>query len=159
MPRSGKIKKKLTEPDLVYKSRMVSKLINKIMWSGKKSVAQKIVYDAFSFIKEKEKKDPLDVFNNALKNVNPKIEVKARRVGGASYQVPMEVKGNRRDSLSIRWIVDAARSKDNKEYKTMVEKLAVEIIAASKNEGEAIKKKELVHKMAESNKAFAFFKW
>ena len=104
-------------------------------------------------------KDPLDVFNNALKNVNPKIEVKARRVGGASYQVPMEVKGNRRDSLSIRWIVDAARSKDNKEYKTMVEKLAVEIIAASKNEGEAIKKKELVHKMAESNKAFAFFKW
>ena len=159
MPRSKKVKKKLPAPDLVYKNRVITKLINKIMWSGRKSLAQKIVYGAFDKIKEQEGKDPLNVFNEALKNVSPRIEVKARRVGGASYQIPIEVKGNRRDTLAIRWLVEATRARSNKETRTMIDKLAAEIIAASKNQGEAIRKKENVRKMADSNRAFAHFRW
>lgn len=159
MSRSGKIKKKLSEPDILYKNRMVTKLINKVMWEGKKSLAEKIVYSAFESIKEKEKQDPLQVFNEAIKNVSPKVEVKARRIGGASYQVPMEVKGHRRDSLAVRWIVETARSKQNKDYKSIVAKLAAEIIDASKGQGEAVKKRETSAKMAEANRAFAHFKW
>lgn len=122
-------------------------------------MAEKIVYGAFDLMKEKEKKDPLEIFNTAVRNVSPKLEVKARRVGGASYQVPMEVKGIRRDSLAIRWIVEAARARENKEYKTMIEKLSAELLSSAKGEGEAVRKKELMHKMAESNRAFAHFKW
>ena len=138
---------------------MVTKLINKVMRAGRKPLAQKIVYSAFDIIKEKDGLDPLNTFTEALKNVSPKVEVKARRVGGDSYQVPMEVRGARKDSLAIRWLVDAARSKSNKEYKTMIEKLAAEIVAASKGEGDAVRKKEIMHKMADANKAFSHFRW
>jgi len=157
--RSGKITKKTPDPDMIYKNRMVTRLIHKIMLSGKQSVAEKVVYGSFDVIKSQTKEDPIEVFNRALQNVSPKIEVKARRVGGASYQVPVEVKGMRKDALAIRWLVDSARSLPNKEYKTMSHKLATEIMAAAKGEGEAIKKKETVHKMAEANRAFAHFKW
>ena len=159
MARSGKIKKKLPEPDIIYKNRMVTKLINKVMWAGRKSLAQKIVYSAFDLIKEKEGLDPLNTFDEALKNITPKVEVKARRVGGASYQVPTEVRGARKDSLAIRWLVDAARSKSNKEHRTMIKKLASEIVSASKGEGEAIRKKETMRKMADANKVFSHFRW
>jgi len=159
MPRSKKIRKKLSEPDLVYKNRMVTKLINKVMLSGRKPLAEKIVYRAFKQIEEKEKSDSLATFNEALKNVMPKMEVKSRRVGGASYQIPVEVRGVRKDSLAIRWLVDAARARPNKEFKTMEDKLAAEILAASRGEGEAVKKRENTHRMAEANKAFAHFRW
>lgn len=129
------------------------------MLSGQKSVAEKIVYNAFDLIKEQKKQEPLDVFNEAIKNVSPKVEVKSRRVGGASYQVPIEVKSYRRDSLAIRWLVDAARARANKEFSSMSGKLTAEIIAAAENQGEAVKKKENVMKMAEANRAFAHFKW
>ncbi len=159
MPRSGKIKKKLPNPDVIYKNRMVTKLIHKVMLSGRKSVAEKIVYDAFDKIKEQEKQEPLNVYNEALKNLYPKVEVRARRVGGASYQVPVEVRGVRKEALAVRWLVDAARARSNKDFGTMMEKLAAEIIDSAKNQGEAIKKKDVMHKMAEANKAFAHFKW
>jgi len=159
MPRSKKIKKKLPSQDIIYKNRLVTRLINKVMWSGRKSLAQKIVYGSFDKIKEKEGSDPLSVFNEALKNISPRVEVKARRMGGASYQVPVEVKSQRRDTLAVRWLVEAARSRSIKDSRTMIDKLASEIIAASKNQGEAVKKKENVRKMAEANRAFAHFRW
>jgi len=159
MPRIGKIKKRKVAPDPLYQSQLVARLINRMMRSGKKSVAQKQVYRAFDLIKKKIKKEPLEVFGQALENIKPSMEVRPRRVGGAAYQVPMPVKGDRRETLAIRWLIMAARSRPNKEYHFFSEKLAVEILDALKNEGSAVKKKEDIHRMAEANKAFAHFRW
>jgi small subunit ribosomal protein S7 len=151
-----KIKTRNTEPDPVYGDVLVEKLVNQVMKMGKKSVARRIVYDSFEIIKEKSKKDPVEVFNAAVNNVAPMLEVKPKRVGGATYQVPREVKGNRKTGLALRWILDAARSKKGK---AMKEKLAEELIAAAGNTGPAVKKKEDTHRMAEANRAFAHFSW
>ena len=149
--------KRNLEADRVYESDKVAKLINYVMESGKKATARAVVYRCFDTIKEKMKvENPVEVFENALKNTAPNVEVRSRRVGGANYQVTVEVRPERRQALSMKWIIDAARSKKGTE---MHKKLADEIIAASKNEGEAVKKRENVHKMAESNKAFAHFAW
>jgi len=148
----AKFKQKEIQPDSVYDSVMVSKFINQIMKKGKKTVAKKIVYKAFENIKKETKKEPLEVFEKALENVAPLLEVKSRRVGGATYQVPKEVKGNRRLSLGIRWIINAAKSKKGK---SMQERLTHELIQAFHNEGEAVRKKINTHKMAEANRAFA----
>jgi small subunit ribosomal protein S7 len=149
--------KHILKPEPVYENIKVSKLINYIMDSGKKSIARKIVYDCFDIIKEKTKvENPIEIFDLALKNTTPVMEVRSRRVGGANYQVPREVRPERQRSLSMKWIVLAARSKKGKK---MAERLADEIIGASKNEGEAVKKRENTHKMAEANKAFAHFAW
>ena len=156
MPRRGYIAKREVLPDPIYNSKIVTKLINNIMLDGKKTVAQKIVYDAFDIVKEKEGKDALEVFEAALENIMPVLEVKARRVGGATYQVPMEIRPERRQTLGLRWIVNYAR---NRHEKTMAEKLANEIIDAVNSTGGAFKKKEEMHRMAEANKAFAHYKW
>ncbi len=147
----------IRQPDLKYNSLEVSTLINYVMLSGKKTVAEAVVYDAFEEIKKILKTEtPLEVYKEALRNAGPLMEIRSRRVGGANYQVPREVRPERRMFLSLRWVIDAARSKSGK---TMAKRLADEIIAASKNEGEAIKKRDNVHKMAEANKAFAHFAW
>ena len=156
MPRKGYIAKREVLPDPLYNSKVVTKLINNIMLDGKKSVAQSIVYDAFEIIKEKEQKDPLEVFENALENIMPVLEVKARRVGGATYQVPLEIRPERRQTLGLRWLVTYARTRHEK---TMAEKLAGEIMDAVNGNGGAFKKKEDTHRMAEANKAFAHYKW
>ncbi len=143
-------------PDPVYNSEMVTRFINKLMYDGKKSVAAKIFYRALDLIKERTGEEPLKVFKTAVENAKPLVETKSRRVGGATYQVPVEVNPRRQLSLSMRWLVAAARARGEK---TMVERLAAELIAASKNEGAAIKKKEDVHRMAEANKAFAHYRW
>ena len=156
MPRKGYIAKREVLPDPLYNSKVVTKLVNNIMLDGKKSVAQAIVYGAFDIIKEKEQKDPLEVFEAALENVMPVLECKARRVGGATYQVPLEIKPERRQTLGLRWIVTYARKRHEK---TMAEKLAGEIIDAINGNGGAFKKKEDTHRMAEANKAFAHYKW
>ena len=156
MPRRGFIAKRDVLPDPIYNSKVVTKLINNIMLDGKKSVAQKIVYDAFDIIKEKEQKDPLEVFEAALENIMPVLEVKARRVGGATYQVPLEIRPERRQTLGLRWLVNYSRLRNEK---TMVDRLANEIIDASNGTGASVKKKEDTHKMAEANKAFAHYKW
>lgn len=156
MRRKLKAKPK-TQPDYLYDSEKVTKFVNYCMQEGKKVTARKVVYQALETIKEKTKNDnPLEVFETALKNTGPMMEVRSRRVGGANYQVPREVRPERRQFLSMKWIIDAAR---NKKGKPMHEKLAEEIIAAANNEGEAIKKRENMHKMAEANKAFAHFAW
>lgn len=161
MPRSGKIsKKKNTQPDPLYGSYQVMMLVNRIMKDGKKQVAYHQVYRAFDLIKEKTKTDdPLAIFRQALENIKPAVEVRSRRVGGAAYQVPTPVKGERRESLGIRWLILASRGRSNKEYHTFAEKLAAEIIDASQNIGGAIKKKEDTHRMADANRAFAHFRW
>ena len=156
MPRKGSVPKRDVLPDPVYHSKTVTKFINKVMLSGKKSVAERVVYDAFETIRAKTGKDPLEVFETALKNVMPVLEVRARRVGGANYQVPVEVRADRRLSLGIRWTVGYARKRGER---TMKEKLAGELMDAFNNTGAAIKKKEDTHKMAEANKAFAHFRW
>ena len=156
MPRKGYIAKREVLPDPIYNSKLVTKLINNIMLDGKKSIAGKIVYDAFDMIKEKEQTDPLEVFEKALNNIMPVLEVKARRVGGATYQVPLEIRPERRQTLGLRWLVSYAR---NRHEKTMAEKLAGEILDAIAGNGGAFKKKEDTHKMAEANKAFAHYKW
>ncbi len=148
------IRRRELEPDPIYNSALVTKLINYVMRKGKKSIARKIVYKAFEIIKEKTKKDPVEVFEKALKNAGPILEVRPKRIGGATYQVPMEVKPHRRIALALRWIIEAAKTKKGK---PMYQKLAEEIISAANNEGAAVKKKENVHKMAEANKAFAHF--
>lgn len=145
-------------PDPVYGNRLVARFINRVMQRGKKRVAEALVYKAFDIIREKGE-DPIKVFETAITNVGPKVEVRPRRVGGASYQVPMEVRGDRRVALALRWIVTFAKRRSNKEYKTSAEKLAVELLDAAKNLGEAIKKRDTVHRMAEANRAFAHFKW
>jgi small subunit ribosomal protein S7 len=156
MRRKVKTKRELY-PDFTYDSEKVTKFINYLMWQGKKNVARKIIHDSFELIADKTKnQNPLEVFETALKNTGPLMEVRSRRVGGANYQVPREVRPERRQFLSMKWIIDSAR---NKKGKPMAEKLAEEIIAASNNEGEAVKKRENTHKMAEANKAFAHFAW
>lgn len=158
MARAGRTIKKLAEPDPVYGNRLLGRFINRVMFSGKKSTAQTQVYKALEIIKEKGE-DPVKTFELAINTVGPKMEVKARRVGGASYQVPMEVRGDRRVSLAIRWIVTVARKRSNKEFKTFGDKLAAELLDASKGQGETIKKRDTIHRMAEANRAFAHFKW
>ena len=156
MPRRGYIAKREVLADPIYNSQVVTKLINNVMLDGKKTVAQKIVYDAFDIIKEKEGKDALETFEAALNNIMPVLEVKARRVGGATYQVPIEIRAERRQTLGLRWLVSYAR---NRHEKTMAEKLANEIIDAVNSTGGSFKKKEDMHRMAEANKAFAHYKW
>ena len=156
MPRRGNVPKREILPDPIYNSVLVTKLVNSIMLDGKKGVSQKVVYGAFDIIKEKTGKDPLEVFTTALENIMPSLEVKARRVGGATYQVPIEVRPERRQTLGLRWLTTYAR---NRSEKTMRERLAGEIMDACNNTGAAVKKREDTHKMAESNKAFAHFRW
>ncbi len=151
-----KIEKRQIEPDLIYNNILVAKFINKVMQRGKKSVARKIVYQAFDEIKNKTKKDPLEIFEKAIQNTSPLVEVKSKRVGGATYQIPREVRGDRKQALAIRWILDAAKSKKGK---PMREKLAQELMEAADNKGIAIKKKENTHRMAEANRAFAHFRF
>ncbi len=156
MPRKGYIAKREVLADPIYGSIVVTKLINNIMLDGKKGIAQKIVYDAFDIIKEKTGKDPLEVFTDALNNIMPVLEVKARRVGGATYQVPMEVRPERRQTLGLRWLTRYARERSEK---TMKERLANELMDALNGTGASVKKREDTHKMAESNKAFAHYRW
>ena len=156
MPRRGQIAKRDVLPDPVYNSKLVTRLINNIMLDGKKGVAQKIVYGAFDIIADKTGKDALEVFEQAMDNCMPELEVKARRVGGATYQVPIEVRPARRQTLGLRWLINYSRSRGER---TMCERLAGEIMDAANNTGSAVKKREDTHKMAESNKAFAHFRW
>ena len=156
MPRRGNVPKREILPDPVYHSVLVTKLVNQIMLDGKKGVAQKVVYSAFDIIKEKTGKDPMEAYTEALNNIMPSLEVKARRVGGATYQVPIEVRPVRRQTLGLRWLVGYARKRGEK---TMKERLAGEIMDAANNTGAAVKKREDTHKMAESNKAFAHFRY
>ncbi len=156
MPRKGDIPKREVLADPVYNSKVVTKLINQIMLDGKRSLAERIVYDAFDIIRKKTNKDPLEVFDEAMKNVMPVLEVKARRVGGANYQVPVEVRPERRQTLAIRWITQYSRQRAGR---TMAEKLANELMDAAQNTGGAVKKREDTHKMAEANKAFAHYRW
>ena len=156
VPRRGNVPKREVLPDPLYNSVLVTKLTNSIMLDGKKGVAQKVVYGAFDIIKEKTEKDPMEVYTQALENIMPSLEVKARRVGGATYQVPIEVRPERRQTLGLRWLTTYAR---NRGEKTMKERLAGEIMDAANNTGSAVKKREDTHKMAESNKAFAHYRW
>ena len=152
MSRKRKAPKKLAVIDPKYKSTIIPKLINSIMYDGKKTIAEKIIYDAIEKIKSKSKDEPLNVFNDAINNIRPTVEVRSRRVGGATYQVPVEVKSKRSQALALRWLVDASRKRKDK-------KMSDKIFDAYQNKGSAIKKKEDTHKMAESNKAFAHFRW
>ena len=156
MPRRGRISKRDVLPDPMYNSKLVTKLINNVMYDGKKGVAQKIVYDAFSAIEAKTGENALDAFQAALENVMPVLEVKARRVGGSTYQVPMEVRAERRQTLGLRWLVNYSR---NRGERTMAERLAAEILDAKNSMGGAFKKKEETHRMAEANKAFAHYRY
>ncbi len=156
MPRRNGVPKRDVLPDPIYHSKVVTKLVNQIMLDGKKGTAQKIVYDAFSIIKEKMSLEPLDVFDQAMANVKPQLEVKARRVGGSTYQVPLEIRAERQQTLAIRWIVMFSRKRGEK---TMDERLAAELMDAYNNTGAAVKRKEEMHRVAEANKAFAHFRW
>ena len=156
MPRRGNIARRDVLPDPLYNSKLVTRLINNIMLDGKKGVAQKIVYGAFDIVKEKTGKDPLEAFEQAMENIMPVLEIKARRVGGATYQVPMEVRPERRQTLGLRWLTNYSRARSEK---TMRERLAGEIMDACNNTGAAVKKREDTHKMAEANKAFSHFRW
>jgi small subunit ribosomal protein S7 len=156
--RHGKVVKRITKPDTIYNNVNVAKLINYIMHDGKKTVAQAQVYRAFDVLTAKGE-DPLKAFEKAIQTVGPKVEVKARRVGGANYQVPVEVRHDRKLSLALRWMIEAARKRSNKEFHTFSEKLAAEILAATQNEGEAVRKRDIALKQAEANKAFGHFRW
>ncbi len=156
MPRKGNVPKREVLPDPVYGSVVVAKLINSVMLDGKKGVAQKIVYDAFARVKEATGEEPLEVFEKAMNNIMPVLEVKARRVGGANYQVPIEVRAERRQTLGLRWLTKYTRARGEK---TMAERLAKELMDAANNTGASVKKKEDTHKMAEANKAFAHYRW
>lgn len=156
MPRKGPVPKRDVLPDPIYNSKVLTKLINQVMRDGKKGTAQSIVYEALEKAKEKLNAEPLDIFTKALNNVMPVLEVKARRVGGANYQVPIEVRPDRRQTLGIRWLVDAARKRSER---TMSERLAGELVDAYNSTGGAFKKKEDTHRMAEANKAFAHYRW
>ena len=156
MSRKSQAPKRYIHPDAKYDSVLLSKFVNSIMYDGKKTTAEKIIYSALDRIKEKTKEDPIKIFNDAINNVRPNLEVRSRRVGGATYQVPVEVKTKRSQALALRWLLDASRKRKNK---TMSEKLFSEIMDASQRKGSAIKKREDTHKMAESNKAFAHYRW
>src|SRR6476469_6344111 len=156
MPRKGPVTRRDVLPDPIYNSKLVTRLINRMMIDGKRGVAQSILYNAFNLVKERTGKEPMEVFEQAIKNIMPVLEVKARRVGGANYQVPIEVKPERRTTLGLRWLVNYSRLRCEK---TMEERLANEIIDASNNTGSSVKKREDTHKMAEANKAFAHYRW
>ena len=156
MPIRGNVPKREVLPDPIYNSVLVTKLVNSIMLDGKKGVAQKVVYDAFETIKEKTGKEPMEVFETAMENIMPSLEIKARRVGGATYQVPMEVRPARRQTLGLRWLTNYSRARSEK---NMADRLAGEIMDAANNTGSAVKKREDTHKMAEANKAFAHYRW
>ncbi|MFC6316378.1 MULTISPECIES: 30S ribosomal protein S7 [Lapidilactobacillus] len=156
MPRKGNVAKRDVLPDPIYNSKLVSRLINHLMLDGKRGTASTILYDAFDIIKEKTSKDPLEVFEEAMKNVMPVLEVKARRIGGSNYQVPIEVRPERRTTLGLRWIVSYARLRNEH---TMDERLANEIMDAANNTGASVKKREDTHKMADANRAFAHYRW
>ncbi|MER3475165.1 MAG: 30S ribosomal protein S7 [Armatimonadota bacterium] len=156
MPRKGPAPRRVIPPDPVYHDVLVQRFINRLMMCGKKSVAEKIFYKAMEIVGERTKRNPLEVFHQALKNVMPVLEVRPRRVGGATYQVPMEVRPERRVSLGIRWLVTSARKRGGR---TMIDKLAAELIDAANNQGAAVKKREDTHRMAEANKAFAHYRW
>ena len=156
MPRRGNIARRDVLPDPLYNSKLVTRLINNIMLDGKKGVAQRIVYDAFDIINEKTGREAIEVFNQAMENIMPLLETKARRVGGSNYQVPIEVRPDRRQTLGLRWLVTFTRKRSER---TMCERLAAEIMDAANNTGASVKKREDVHKMAEANKAFAHYRW
>lgn len=157
--RGQKAPKRVLSPDPIYSSRLVTRFINRVMLDGKKTVAQRLVYQALDEIEKKTGKNPLPTFETAIANVSPRMEVRPRRVGGASYQVPVEVRGDRREALAIRWIIQAATNRSSKEFHTFNQKLSAEILDASNNSGGAIKKKDDVLRLAESNKAFSHFRW
>lgn len=159
MARRGIARKRLIEVDPIYGNRLIAKLINRSMYDGKKSVAQREVYKALDLVAKKTSESPDVVFERAIENIKPEMEVRAKRVGGAAYQVPMQVRGDRKESLSIRWLVNSARARSNSEFHTYGEKLAQELIDASKNEGGAVRKRQEMEKQAEANKAFSHFKW
>ena len=156
MPRRGGVPKRDVLPDPIYNSKVITKLINQVMYDGKKGIAQRIVYDAFDIIKEKTGRDAMEVFNQAMENIMPMVETKARRVGGSNYQVPIEVRHERRQTLGLRWLVTFTRKRSER---TMKERLAAEIMDAANNNGASVKKREDTHKMAEANKAFAHYRW
>ena len=156
MPRRGFVPKREVLPDPVYGTTVITKLINQIMLDGKRGIAQTVCYDAFAMLAEKTGKDAMEVFNAGMQNILPSLEVKARRVGGATYQVPIEIRPERRQTLALRWLVDSSRKRGEK---TMAERLCGEIIDASNNTGAAVKRKEEMHRMAEANKAFAHYRW
>lgn len=156
MPRKGPVPRRDVMPDPVYGNKMVTRLINKVMLDGKRGVAQTIVYEAFDKIRERSGRDPMEVFEEAMRNVMPVLEVKARRVGGSNYQVPIEVRNERRITLGLRWLVNYSRLRGEK---TMVERLSNELLDAANNTGGSVKKKEDTHRMAEANKAFAHYRW
>lgn len=158
MARGGKIRKRVVQNDMIYNSRIVSRFINRVMRSGKKTVAEGVVYGALTLLTEMGK-DPMVVMEAAIRNVGPRMEVRPRRVGGAAYQVPVEVRGDRREALAIRWILLAADSRSNREYKSFSAKLAAELIDSANNIGAAIQKRDNTLKMADANKAFAHFRW
>lgn len=157
--RSKKALRRILAPDPIYGSRLVARFINKIIKDGKKTIAQNLVYSALERIKQDTKKEPIEVFEKAISNVCPKLEVRPRRVGGASYQVPVEVRGDRKEALAIRWIIEGAKSKSNKEFHSFDQKLAKELIDASEETGVAIKKRDDMQKVANANRAFAHFRW
>jgi len=157
MPRKGPARKRLVEVDPIHGSYLLAKLINRSMYAGKKSVSQREIYKALDIIAKKE--EPLKVFEKAIENIKPEMEVRAKRVGGAAYQVPMQVRGERKESLAIRWLVAAARARSNSEFHTYGEKIAQELIDASKGEGGAVRKRQEMERQAEANKAFSHFKW
>lgn len=157
--RSGKVTKRILPKDPIYHSNLVTRFINKLMTDGKKAIAQKLLYSALEQIRETSKGDPVLVFEKAIANIAPKMEVRPRRVGGASYQVPVEVRGDRKEALAIRWVIDAARGRSNKEYHTFDQKLAKELLDASSGEGAAVKKRDDMQKVAAANRAFAHFRW
>ena len=156
MPRKGKVPKRDVLPDPKYHSKLVTKFVNGVMWEGKKSVAEIILYDALKIMADKTHEDPLKLFERALENVKPVLEVRSRRVGGSTYQVPVEIRPERRQALAIRWLIQYARGRGEK---SMKEKLAAELLDAAANKGTAVKKKEDTHKMAEANKALAHYRW
>ena len=156
MPRKGPVPKRDVLPDPVYNNKLVTRFINKVMYDGKKGVAESIVYDAFEIVRSKMGQDPLEVFDQALKNVMPVLEVRARRIGGANYQVPVEVRPSRRMALAMRWLRESARKRSEK---SMGQRLAAEMLEAAENRGGAVKKRDEVHRMAEANKAFAHFRF
>ncbi len=156
MPRKGAVPKRDVLPDPIYNSKVFTKLVNQVMWDGKKSLAERICYDAFDIIEQKTSKDPMQVFEEAMKSITPIVEVRARRVGGANYQVPVEVRADRRQTLAIRWLVNYTRKRGEK---TMAQRLAGELMDAANGTGGSVKKREDTHKMAEANKAFAHYRW
>ncbi len=159
MPRKGAVKRRPIEKDPIYKRELVTKLINRSMISGKKSVARKHIYKAFEIIKKEKGLDPMVIFDQAIDNIKPRVEVRSRRVGGAAYQVPMPVRSSRQKSLAIRWLVQAARQRPNKQYHTYGEKLAAEIMDAAEGQGAAFAKKQQVERTADANKAFSHLRW